>query len=297
MVWKPSKTLGLVVGLIIVLVVIGVDAFLIDRMLKQSFGLSLYFTGLLFVSTLPLLALLAYWYHGLAALRYILDRNALVIACGAFNHVVPLDCIVNTVPGDQVVVSRGFRGVGWPGYLRGRMRLRGLGTLQVYSSEPLERQLVIVTRSRCYGVSPQGVQGFSEAIEVRRALGSTRAVEHAVEYGRVAAWPVWRDWWFWAHVCLATVINAALFGFIAGLYGHLPDRMPLSFDASGEVGRIIPKTNLLLVSGIGALTLGVNSVLGFLLHWRERLAAYLLSGVSLAIQPILWWAVVAIVGG
>jgi len=63
------------------------------------------------------------------------------------------------------------------------------------------------------------------------------------------------------------------------------------------VGRILPKTNLLLVAGIGTLTLGVNSVLGFLLHRRERLGAYLLVGMSLVIQPILWWAIVAIVKG
>ena len=60
MLWKPSKALGLMVGLAIVLTMAGVDAFLIDRMLKQSFGVSLYSTGLLFVCTLSLLALMTY---------------------------------------------------------------------------------------------------------------------------------------------------------------------------------------------------------------------------------------------
>jgi len=75
----------------------------------------------------------------------------------------------------------------------------------------------------------------------------------------------------------------------------VPARMLLRFRAHGEVGRIVPKTSLLLVSRRGAFTLGINAVLGFLLHRHERLAAYLLVGVSLAIQPILWWAVAAMV--
>jgi len=296
MVCKPSKTLGLIVGLAIALTVVGVDVFLIQRMLRQGFGLDLYFTGLLFMSTLPLLALLAYWYHGLVALRYYLDRNALVIACGAFSHVVPLDCVLGGVPGSQVVVSRGFRGIGWPGYLRGYMRLRGLGALEVHSSQPLERQLVVVTRSRCYGISPPDAEQFSRALEVRRALGATRTMAQAVEYAPLATLPVWRDWWFWVPIALALVANVGLFGFVAGVYGRLPGRVLLRLDPSGEIARVVPKASLLLVSGIGTLTLGVNSVLGFLLHRRERLGAYLLVGVGLAIQPILWQAVLAIVG-
>jgi len=297
MIYKPVKTLGLIVGLVIVLAVVTVDVFLIHRMLGQGFGASSYLTGLLFVFTLPLLALLGYGYHDLLALRYHLDRNALVIAYGGCRRVVPMDSIVRAVPGSQVSVSGEFRGIGWPGYLRGHMRLKALGRLVVHSSEPLPRQLVIVTRSGCFGISPRDAQHFLEALEAHRTLGATRALEQTVERGPIAALEAWRDRWLWASVAIALVVNVALFGFIGRLYAYLPDRLPLGFDAQGQVGRILPKTNLLLVAGIGTLTLGVNSVLGFFLHRRERLGAYLLAGMSLVIQPILWWAVVAIVGG
>ena len=295
MAFEPAKTLGLVVGLIILLTIVAVDLFLIDWTLRQHFDLGSYLTGLLLVFSLPLLALLGYWYYGLLALRYYLDRNALVIGCGAFRRVVPLDSIVSIVPGSQVTVSRGFRGIGWPGYLRGRMRLRGLGVILVHSSEPLDRQLVVVTRSGCYGISPQDTQLFSEALWVRRTLGPTRVVERTVELEPIAALSIWRDRWFWAIIALAFVADAALFGYIARVYALLPARMLLRFRAHGEIGRIVPKTSLLLVSGIGAFTLGINAGLGFLIHRHERLAAYLLVVLSLAIQPILWWAVAAMV--
>jgi len=296
MVWKPAKRLGLAVGLVIALTVVGVDVFLVNRVLKQGFDLISYSAGLLLISSFPWLALWGYWYYGLLTLGYYLDRNALVITCGFSSHVVPLQSIRSVVPGSQVAVSRRFRGVGWPGYLRGRMRLKGLGVLLMYSSEPLERQLVIVTGSGCYGISPRDAQGFSEALEARRALGPMRPVEHTVQHGRVAALAIWRDAWFWVIIAVAVVANAALFGFIARLYRFLPARMPLRLDARGEVGRIVSKTSLLLVPSIGAVTLGVNSILGFLFHRYEPLAAHLLAAVSLTVQPILWCATVGIVG-
>jgi len=104
------------------------------------------------------------------------------------------------VPGSQVSASGGFRGIGWPGYLRGHMRLKGLGRLVVHSSEPLPRQLVIVTRSGCFGISPGDAQKFIEALEAHRALGATRALEQTVERGPIAALEIWRDRWLWVSV-------------------------------------------------------------------------------------------------
>jgi len=296
MVWKPTKTLGLVVGLVVALSVVGVDIFLVARMLDGGFDLSSYFAGLLFVLSLPLLTLLGYWYYGLLTLHYYLDRNALVIRCGVFSQVVPLGSIRRVVSGNEATVSRGFRGVSWAGYLKGQMRLRGLGLVLVYSSQPLERQLVVATGSRCYGISPRDRQRFLEALEAHCALGPTRVLEQTIEYRPVATLPIWRDRWFWIVVGLAFVANAALFGLVAGLYEALPARMPLRFHEYGEVGRIVPKAGLVLIPGIGALSIAANSVLGLAFHRHERLAAYLLAAVSLAIQPVLWWAVAGVVG-
>ena len=155
MAWKPDKTLGLGVGLVVVLVIIGMEAFLLQSMLDQPPGLNLYVMALLFVLSVPLLVLWLYWYYGLVTLRYTMDRDALVIACGASRYVVPMDAIQRVVRGDEVAISQGFRGVGWPGYLMGSLRLRELGLMLVASTEPVERQLIIVTERMCYGVSPR----------------------------------------------------------------------------------------------------------------------------------------------
>jgi hypothetical protein len=297
MVWKPNKTLGLVVGLIILLTIVGVDIYLVKSMVGRNVGLNLYFTALLFVLSLPLAALWAFWYYGLLTLRYYLDRNAFCIVCGTSRYVVPMETIRRVLVGSEVQPRDSFRGVGWPGYMHGTMRLVGLGTLSVQSTEPLEHQLVVVTDTLCYGISPAEPQRFLEDFSARRALGPMRQVAQTTEYTDFAAWPIWHDSSYWGLLALAFLANAVLFAVVAQVYGHLPERMALHYDSLGQVDRVGPRSNLLLVPGIGALTWVANGVLGFVLHRRERLGTYLLVAVTLAVQCVLWLAALRILNG
>lgn len=296
MTWKPAKTLGLAVGLMIILTIIGIDAFFIQNMIGQRLDFNLYVTALLFVLSLPLLALWIYWYYTLISLDYYLDRNNLIIACGIVRHIVPMQKIQRIAPGSEFISLSGFRGVGWPGYLMGRMRLRGLGTLIVHSTEPLPRQLIVVTDTLAYGISPQEAPQFLEDYARRRALGVIEPVNQTTEYAPLAAMPIWSDYWFWLLSIASFMTNAALFGWIINRYARLPALIPLHFNAFGEVDRIAAKSGLLVVPIIGALTLGVNSLLGLALHRRERLAAHLLVAITLGIQAILWLAAMSILG-
>jgi hypothetical protein len=296
MVWKPPKALGLGIGLVIVLTIIGIDAFLIRSMFGQSIGFNLYLIGLLFTISLPLLALWVYWYYGLLTLRYYLDRNALEIVCNTSRYVIPMDAIQRIVPGNEVVVAKGFRGVGWPGYLMGHLMLEGLGLMMVQSTEPLERQLVVVTDSLCYGISPSQAERFLEDFAARRALQPMRHITSSVEYAPFVAAPVWRDRWFWGIATLAILGCVALFGLIFRSYGQLPERIPLHFDARGQVDRIVAKSGFLVVPEIGALTLAINGLLALILHQHERLGAYLLISMAVVIQIVLWLATWGILG-
>jgi hypothetical protein len=294
MVWKPAKTLGLIAGLITILTIMGVDAFLVRGMTRTGLGLNFYFMILLLVLSLPLFVLFLYWYYSLVTLSYYLDRNALIISYGYSRHVVPLGAIRRIIPGTQAVISQVFRGVGWPGYLMGSMRLEDLGSLLVYSTEPLDRQLVVITDRQCYGISPKDAAHFLEDYAARRALGPIREVEQAVEHASFVASPVWSDRWFWGIIILALVANAVLLGLIVDRYGRLPERIPLHFDARGQLDRIVAKSGFLVVPGIGALALLFNSVFGTLLYRRERLAAYLLVIMTLGVQAVLWIAALGI---
>ena len=55
-------------------------------------------------------------------------------------------------------------------------------------------------------------------------------------------------------------------------------------------------SGLIVVPTIGALSLAANGVLGTILHGRERLAAYLLAGMAVALQVVLLIAALGILG-
>jgi hypothetical protein len=294
MVWKPTKVLGAIVGLIILLTIVGVDGFLIENMLHQGLSLNLYFTALLFILSLPIVAVWLYWYIGFLTLRYHMDRNALTISSATGRQIVPLQAIQRIMPGAELTVSQNFRGIGWPGYLKGTMRLKGLGMVKVHSTEPLERQLVVVTDTRSYGISPLRRQQFLEDFAARRSLGPMRELQPQVEQPRLVTWAFWHDRWLWTILLVALLANGALFGMISARWGNLPERIPLHFDAQGIVDRIDSKGGLLVVPIIGALTLFVNTLLGVLLHRQERLGAFLLAFSALGIQCVLWIATLGI---
>lgn len=296
MVWKPAKRLGLVVGLIILIAILAVEAFLLQGMLGQSIGLNLFFTGLLFVLGLPVLCVWMYWYYGLLKLSYEMDRNTLVIDCGSPRHRIPLEIIEGIVPADRVGIVPGFRGAGWPGYMMGRARMEDSRPLLVCSTEPLDQTLIVLTASTCYAISPPNPERFVEGFERRKALQPIHATPQAIEYAPLAAWPIWRDTGFWALFVLAFVLNAILAGVVASVYQGLPERIPLHFDALGQADRISAKSGLLVLPAISSLSLLVNGVIAFIAHRWERLAAYLAVAMVVVVECVLWLAIRGVLG-
>ncbi|HHX66046.1 MAG TPA: hypothetical protein GX702_14290 [Chloroflexi bacterium] len=289
MTWKPPKTLGLIVGLVIILTIVGIDMFLFQSMLQQDIGLNLYLTGVLVLGSLPLLAAVSYWYYDLTTLHYILDRDGLIIASGTTRYTVPMDAIERIVPGREVQVSHGFRGITWPGYLKGRLHARGLGRLQIFATEPLERQIIVVTGSMCYGISPEDPEQFIATYGDQRVMGPSCSLRQNIEPVGIAAWTIWRDRGFWLAFAGALAINLLLFGMIMGRYAGLPDRLPVEAGMQGGA-RIAAKNWLLLIPTIGALALVVNALLSIVVHHRERFASYLLIYASLGVQGVVWLA-------
>ena len=154
MVFYPPKRLGILVGLIVLACLVGLQALLVSGVMRQEPSLGMFFTALLAMPSLAVLGLWSFWFVELAALRYVLDRNALVIEYGSARHTVPLPKIDRVYAGSELEPVLPLRGVGWPGFLKGRQRLPNGTTLYLHSTEPLERLLVIETPTASYGISP-----------------------------------------------------------------------------------------------------------------------------------------------
>jgi len=247
---------------------------------------------LLLLMTVP--ALIAWLYHMvvLLSLRYEMDRNRVCIACAFYRLTIPLAEIQEVVSSDEVASIR-FRGLHWPGYLKGTLRGSAPKTWSM-ATEPMERQLILRTRDLNVGISPQDQERFTRDLNQRRRLGPVCTTELERTWRGLAAWPLWRDTILGWLLAIAVMLNLGLYGMILYRYDSLPARIALHYSAGGYADRIESKEWLFMVAGIGSVTLLFNGLLASLIDGRERLAAHLLAGLSIGLQLVLWAATLGV---
>ncbi|HZQ06112.1 MAG TPA: DUF1648 domain-containing protein [Anaerolineae bacterium] len=112
--------------------------------------------------------------------------------------------------------------------------------------------------------------------------------------------PLWlqaalRDRYLWAMVIIALFVNLGLFAFLLLVSNQLPPLVPLHFDSAGQPDRIEAKQMIFSLPQIGLIMIVLNIVLASVIYRREPIAAYLLGGVAIAAQFLLWFAAVSIV--
>ncbi|MCG3140689.1 MAG: hypothetical protein HDKAJFGB_01800 [Anaerolineae bacterium] len=104
-----------------------------------------------------------------------------------------------------------------------------------------------------------------------------------------------RDRYFWAMLIVALFVNVGLFAFLFLVMPQLPLLTSLHFNAAGQPDRIEPKEAIFSLPQIGLVMIGLNFALGALAHRRETLVSYLLGGVAIGAQFLLWFAAISIV--
>lgn len=104
-----------------------------------------------------------------------------------------------------------------------------------------------------------------------------------------------RDRYLWAMVIIALFVNLGLFAFLSLVVSSLPPLLPLHFDAAGQADRIEDKSGIFSLAQIGLIMIVLNFVFGSAIYRREPLASYLLGGIAIVTQFLLWFAAVSIV--
>ena len=297
--WRPRRLIGVVVTSAAMVGILLIDAALILSLIGRPLSLTSFLLGfLVFLSLLPL-TFLAYRVYQLLTLRYLMDRDSVTIVCGGIRQVVPLSNL------SSIVAPTGSRGKGlsdlpsprlvWLGCWLGRRQVKDMGPLLFYATEPPKKQLFLVTRSSAYALSPSNPAGFLAALESRRQMGATVALEEKTTYGTLISLPFWRDRLAQLLLALGALANGALFAYLLTRYPTLPVILPLHFTAFGGVDRIAPKEQILRLPTIGLIIFMANALLGFALHRREPLATYLLAGTGLLAQFLIAIALLHII--
>jgi hypothetical protein len=287
--WITDKRMGTQIGIILILLLIVIDFVLIGVLTAGPIGPITFLSGSLIVASIPAIGLIVYQLIGLARSGYALDRNMLTIDWGPIRQVVPTEAIQLIMLGTEVQGSvKKFRGWRWPGLMVGQGDVPDAGLTLFYSSASLAHQLIVVTPTLSYAISPTDVPGFIESIKARYELGPTQAVTQTTQHPPLFDWALWRDRIAQVMIAAGAMLCLALFALVCFRYPDLPARLPLHYSIDGVVDRSGPTSQAFMLPLIGTLVLMANITLGLVAYNRERMAAYLLWGGMLLVQLLLW---------
>jgi hypothetical protein len=289
--WITDRRVGTQTGIIFIIALIMFDAGLIIVVSSEPIGFLTFIGGLAVVLSLPLIGLIAYQLFGLSRSGYSLDRNALTIFWGPIKQIVPTASIQRILLGSEVEGRsrvRRFRGWRWPGLMVGQAEVPEAGLTFFYATAPFDNQLLVITPSLSYSISPADIAGFIESIKARYELGPTQELQQSTVHPPIFDWPLWRDRLAHGLTLAGFVLCAALFAFAAIRFPDLPARLPLHYTIDGLPDRFGPATQSFILPFIGLLALLGNTLLGGLIYRRERMASYVLWGGTIFVQLLLW---------
>ncbi len=299
--WRPARSLaGLLIAVLAggCLLAAGALCGLAWQRFTIGFDLTVFFYALLALLLAAGAARLVYQLISVARLRYTLDRNALVIHWGGLRQIVPLARVRQAVAIADLTSpdrpTRPRRGL-WPGLWVGQARLGTDLPVLAYATAPPPRQVLVITPTVAYVVSPARPADFLADLARRQALGPTQDATQQTEVAAWAAHPLLHDRLATGLLLSGLVLNLALFGYLAWMYARLPDLFPLHWNTQGEADLIGHAEELLRLPLIALGLWLADGVLAALLHRRERLAALFLYGGGVVVQIVFWAAALTIV--
>ncbi len=295
MYYQPPRALGLLVGAVITLWAAALALVLLNNGFASEIGMGQFSSYAGALAAAALATLFGYWSFALATLSYALDRNGLVIAWGPTRQVIPLGAIERLVPGTAVGVPR-VSGVSWWGHHVGRARIERIGEVLFYSThQDPEQVLYVMTSERNYAISVQDPADFAREIQVRQELGPTAELTHHVERGGAAALPLSSDRLGQGLALLAVLAGALVWGQLAMRYGDLPATLELHFPPTEAtlIVTVVSRDAIFELPRTALLMLGLNLLLGLLLHGWNRVTGYVLF-IGATVVQLAFFAAIAI---
>ncbi|HRY13081.1 MAG TPA: PH domain-containing protein [Syntrophomonadaceae bacterium] len=157
MVYKPKKSIGGLLGLVVGIIVFGFAIWGINFSLEESDRV---LKLMLLVPTYIFAIGYAYLLLGAFIMSYRVDDSGVTINWGIHKRRIPLSAI------DEVVDIKGranlfpFLATAWKGYMFGLYSGRGIGSLKMYATQPEDGFVLLKTKQGQFGVNPADEEGF-----------------------------------------------------------------------------------------------------------------------------------------
>lgn len=300
--WKPVPSARLWVGVALlalatfgaVFFAVRVGAALFRPPEQWPIDAGLYAQFVAGVLLLLLACLLIYRVVGALTLAYGVDRNGLYIFWLGNRAIVPLSQI-ETIESGLSLPADWRQTLQSVGYYHGHVKLPEGRLLHRFSSQPLDRALILHTGGDSYAISPQDAEAFVQELEQRRRLGAIQQLSSGVEVGRMFFYAFWEDRVVRWGLVSALVLNVIVLGILAAVYPDLPAVIELRADAAGAAAGINPRHQVLFLPLAALVVSLLNIGLGMTVYSREPLGARLLQLASVLAQVLFAVAILTIV--
>jgi hypothetical protein len=297
----PPQSPGRFVGLALIAILLLIDSGFLILILLAPIGILTVLLGLLILGSLPLIGIVIYVTAGISSARYRVENGLLIIEWGRLVQAVPMREILEILPSEEIEAAIEFRGVRWPGCMIGQGLLRVADGRELrtafYSTRTLELQVLIVTDSMVYGLSP--ADPFAFIASLGALLESDLGGDEATAYSEMGIldWSVWPERRSLFLIGAAVALNLTLFAFLSVIYNQLPAEVPLHFSQIGIVDRVGSPSGLFILPLIGLIAWIAAVILGWFFYFlrHEKPVAYIVWGITVVIELATWIAVVSLI--
>ncbi|HEY4668981.1 MAG TPA: PH domain-containing protein [Tepidiformaceae bacterium] len=253
------------------------------------------FLAWLAAAVLGMVALVfANWTFALITLAYEITDEALTIRWGFRRVIVPIAGIQRMIPGRTLDEAQ-IDGLNWWGCHIGTADVKRIGYTLFYSTHSSPEELLyVVTTDESYALTVLDQASFAEEVQGRAQIGAPvhPHPQRSAATG-LAAIPFWRDGVATTATAIAVLACVVLSGYVFASYPGLPNVIQLSFPHPGGIVRVGDKSELLEIVYLAVGILTFNTVLGILIHARERAAGLWLLASSGMLQAVLFAAAIA----
>lgn len=307
-VWRPTPGYGRLVGVSLCFGC-GVIAVLSFLLLVQDEGPIRILWLLLLVGALAILVWVIRLLRGLDSMRYVLADDHLRIEHGKTVRQVPYDDMLQVVYHLRERLDLPGREPYWPGYRVSTIRTRG-GVWHSFATVPPNRRVRITTPAAVFAISPERPILFIQELE-RRRMGRESGLLADIEVGDVGVAPgrperrrptaAWQartaglrqsidlfrrelltDTIASTLVAIGVIIPVFMLAYTFNEVDFLPQRIPLHWNADGELDRLAPSRAIWTLPLLALTVLVVNAGLATIVYRFDQVAARLL----VAITPI-----------
>lgn len=294
----PRRVLPLLVLSLTCLICLAGALLGILRLAQAELSVSLLLWFSLPMIGLPLAALAAYLFYGLATARYRVDREGFALRWGLAFEQAPLrDLRAITPLSDMDGALQLPALVRFFGIAGRQVVIPGHGEVEAFATGDPQDGLLIDLDKKTLLITPLAREEFMEAFQAAARQGSFEDLPVQSYRPDLLINAVWRDRAARVMILLGSILPVGMVVYLSVRAGGIPSQVPFGFDTAGQLGPLVPAGRLLLLPMVALLVWVLDGVIGILLYRRSvgKVLPYAVWTAGVLTSALIWLAILQMI--